>query len=112
VVLIGSVRTNVILPLAGNLTALGPVDKFLVQDIIWNPSEYKPISVSLKLDVLKSDYSVAASTDISDESSYNRISKPKKIQTENVNWDRYYKLIERDRNGDIVHQEIILSSND
>jgi len=23
-----------------------------------------------------------------------------------------YKLIERDRNGDIVHQEIVLSSND
>ena len=54
----------------GNLTALGSVDNFLVHDIIWNPSDHKPISVSLKLDVLKSDYSVAASTDISDESSY------------------------------------------
>ena len=79
-----------------NMTALEAIKDFTVHDILWNPSDHKPISVSFELKLHKGEFGVAASNDISDESSYNRIVKPKKISSSNVNWDNYYRLIESD----------------
>ena len=80
----------------GNRAAINSVNSFTVHDIIWNPSDHKPISISFKHRVMQVDHSSAASSDISDDSLYDRISKPKKISTANVNWGHYCELIGKD----------------
>ena len=79
-----------------NMAALEAINDFTVHDIMWNPSDHKPISVSFELKLRKGEFGVAASTDISDDSLYDRIAKAKKISSPHVNWDGYYNLIETD----------------
>ena len=79
-----------------NMTALQTITDFTVHDVLWNPSDHKPISVTLKLQSLKGEYGIQASHDISDESSYDNLRKAKKISSHKVNWDDYSSLIESD----------------
>ena len=79
-----------------NLTGLKVLEKFDIHDVIWNPSDHTPVSVSFRMDLLKDDFSVESSSDLLSEAGGQKILKPRKIQSSKVNWDNYKSLVESD----------------
>ena len=78
------------------MVAIEAIEEFKIHDIIWNPSDHTPISITLKLNMLNSDYTKCASADILTERFNDQLLKPKKIVTSDVNWDGFQRLVESD----------------
>ena len=79
-----------------NLSALYAIEDFKVHNEIWNPSDHTPLSVTFKLNTVKSEFSSVASADLLTERTSVERLKPKKIVTSNVDWDKFSSLVERD----------------
>ena len=93
-----------------NMTALNAIEEFKVHNVIWNPSDHTPISVTFKLTTIKSDFSSIASADLLTERTSVEQSKPKKIITSNVDWDKFSLLVESDLSS-YKHKADMLSTN-
>ena len=92
------------------MTALNAIEEFKVHNVIWNPSDHTPISVTFKLTTIKSDFSSIASADLLTERTSVEQSKPKKIITSNVDWDKFSLLVESDLSS-YKHKADMLSTN-
>ena len=82
--------------IVGNLSSLNALENFEIHDVIWNPSDHTPVTVSFRMDLLKDDFSVQSSSDLLSEAGGQKTLKPRKIQSCKVNWDNYKSLVERD----------------
>ena len=80
----------------GNMVAIEALQEFRIHDILWNPSDHTPISVTLKLCMSNADYTKTASADLLTERFNDQVSKPKKIIASDVNWDGFQTLVESD----------------
>ena len=78
------------------MSALYAIEDFKVHNEIWNPSDHTPLSVTFKLNTVKSEFSSVASADLLTERTSVERLKPKKIVTSNVDWDKFSSLVERD----------------
>ena len=79
-----------------NTAALDAIEEFKVHNVMWNPSDHTPLSVTFKLNTIKRDFSSIASADLLTERISVEQSKPKKIITSNVDWEKFTSLVEND----------------
>ena len=72
------------------------IQRFRIHQIGWNPSDHTPVSIDLDLDVTDVHLAVAASHDILYDQSSDLVKKPRKIQQNVIDWERYKSLAESD----------------
>ena len=78
------------------MAALNAIEQFKVHNVMWNPSDHTPVSVTVKLSTTKRDFCNIASADLLTERTSVEQSKPKKIITSDVDWEKFSSLVGKD----------------
>ena len=89
-----------------NSAGLEKIEDFTIHRIGWNFSDHFPVSVTAKLCLYDSSIPMIVSTDILSSMKNEGSRRPKKIRSENVDWEGYCTIAKRElelMQGDIEH---------
>ena len=79
-----------------NMSALNAIEKFEVHNVVWNPSDHTPVSVTFKMSTIENDFSKFASADLLTERWSEKQLKPKKLFTSDIDWEKFSNLVASD----------------
>ena len=100
-----------------NKSGLSVIKNFRIHNTIWNPSDHKPVSIEIDLDITNNNLAALASNDILSQHNLSDMKKAKKINHEQIDWDSYKLLTGNDfrfyeENIQILERKRDLSSLD